>query len=341
MSESNATLSLPFTTLDVFTTRPFHGNQLAIVHLAHPLLQAKKQSIAREFNFSETVFIQDALPTHNIPPSGHSTTTITTTSPPIQTHHLQTFTTTEELPFAGHPTIGTIHYLCSRVEPPLAKVNLCTKVGTILGSYDSGRGRAEADLPHNVHVHAALLPISAILSSQAALAEHSTPFPDAPVVSLVKGLSFALIDLTSHPPALSDLKGSGQRIEEGAVKMDEGWAPSFVGLYYFVVAARNGNAYKIKARMIEESIGEDAATGSAASCLAAHLALRDGEGSGKYEFTVEQGVEFGRASEIAVAVELGEDGKVVDSVTLGGSAVVVTEGTIHVPECSFELMNAT
>ena len=211
-------------------------------------------------------------------------------------------------------------------------MNLVTKSGVISGSYDGGNGRAEATLPHNIRIHASTIPISAILSSQPGLLAEGWSFPDAPVVSLVKGLSFALVNCSQHPSALGKLRGTGQRIEEGAVKMDEGWAEGFVGIYYFCLAEKKGDVSMVTARMLEEGIGEDAATGSAASCLASYLALRYGKGGRIHPFVVQQGVEFGRASEISVMVELAEDGKSVRSVTLGGSAVVVTEGTIYVPD---------
>lgn len=105
--------SISFSTLDVFTTTRFRGNQLAVIHsppslpfaAAINLPQETKQAIAREFNFSETVFLHDPLP---------GTTD----------RRLDIFTLKDELPFAGHPVIGAICHACQNVEPPLDSVTL-------------------------------------------------------------------------------------------------------------------------------------------------------------------------------------------------------------------------
>ena len=304
--------NLSFATVDVFTKQPFRGNQLAIIHLPHDstLNQEAKQAIAREFNLSETVFLHDAAP---------GTTN----------RRLETFTTTEELPFAGHPTIGTLCYICQSVSPPLECVKLITKAGPIIGCYDMEKRRAEAEIPHDIRIHGSLVPSKAVLSSQPELA--GLAVPNAPIVSLVKGLSHMLVDLTLHPSALKDLRGQSQKIESGAINLDEGWAPSFLGIFYFVVVSRCETAYRIKARMLEDCIGEDAATGSAASCLAVYLALQDGQADRMYDFTIEQGVEMGRSSEIAVRVKLARENQKVRAICLGGSAVLVTEGILRMP----------
>lgn len=87
--------------------------------------------------------------------------------------------------------------------------------------------------------------------------------------------------------------------------------------------------------MLESGIGEDAATGSAACTLACFLALQDGKQGNAYQYLIEQGVEMGRASEIHVIVTLGSMGRSVHSVVLAGRAVLVTQGTLHLPETPF------
>ena len=129
----------PFATLDVFTTDRFSGNPLAIVQIpaCSPLSQEQKHRIASEFNLSETVFLHEAEP--------DSTGYI-----------IDIFTPSAELPFAGHPTIGSICYVlgdhqCSTGEK--LSTTLITKAGSIAVTYDSKSRIAEADIPHNVHIH--------------------------------------------------------------------------------------------------------------------------------------------------------------------------------------------
>lgn len=144
--------SLSYSTLDVFTTTQFTGNQLAVVHVPSslplltsvPLSQEIKQNIAREFKFSETVFLHDAL---------------TATS----NRQLDIFTLKEELPFAGHPIIGTICHVCQSEEPPLKSVTLLCKAGLIVGRYDPETKLAEAEIPHDVRIHHALVSGRAVL----------------------------------------------------------------------------------------------------------------------------------------------------------------------------------
>lgn len=186
---------------------------------------------------------------------------------------------------------------------------------------------AEADIPHDVCIHQSTVPAMAVLSSQPELARLRVSNP--PVVSIVKGVSHMLVDLSTDPVALKKLFGRSQKVEKGAVKLDEGWEPSFVGVYYYAVVRRDPPFYHVQARLLEESIGEDAATGSAASCLAVFLALKNGKYDVIHEFDIEQGVDMGRASHIQVKVELAAGGKEVKRVVLGGRAVLVTEGVLH------------
>ena len=334
--------ALPFTTLDVFTTTPFLGNPLAIVHLSAdlPLSQSQKQVIAREFNFSETVFLH--------PETGG--TSPTTPDSNVAAYRIDIFTTTAELPFAGHPTIGTLCHIFSKGNGTTTpKIRLQTRAGIIEGTYDPNLRRAAAQIPHNVHIHIQQPhPATSVFAAQPSLRT-----PDViqdgtcPMVSVVKGMTFVLIELRS----LQDLEG----LQAGAqrslyqdskggsgVMFDEGWAPSLLGYYYYHIlssAAQTVQAEdagegstRIRTRMLETTIGEDPATGSAASSLAAYLALQRGIAGTKHVFEIEQGVEMGRASQIGVEVVLDESGKGVKRIEISGSAVEVSRGAIRMPE---------
>ena len=313
--------SLLFSTLDVFTTTRFTGNQLAVVHAPSTLTPASvllsqedKQTIAREFNFSETVFLHDAL-------AGTSD------------RRLDIFTLEEEIPLAGHPIIGTICHVCESEEPPLESVTLLCKAGAIIGRYDPATKLAEAAIPHNVRIHQAPVSGRSVLKAQSYLSRTSVITNDLRVVSVVKGMSFVLIQVPSVSPHLEKLEVNSQSVDCGAVKLDEGWAPSFVGTYFYTIISKSSEGVvSLRTRMLEPSVGEDAATGSAASALASFLALKDGTGKMTFYYSIEQGVEMGRASEIQVKVTLDATGKAVERLVLAGRAVRATQGLLYLPE---------
>ena len=301
---------LSYSTLDVFTTTRFKGNQLAVVHVPSSLplpasfllLQETKQTIAREFNFSETVFLHDAL---------------TGTSD----RRLDIFTLKEELPFAGHPIIGTICHVCQSEEPPLESVTLLCKAGPIVGRYDPETKLAEAEIPHNLRIHQAPVSGRSVLKAQPYLSRTSVVTNELRVVSIVKGLSFVLIQVPSISPHLEKLEVSGHCVDCDSVRLDEGWTPSFIGTYFYAITSQSSDkVVRLRTRMLEPSVGEDSATGSAASTLASFLALKDGTARMTFYYSIEQGVEMGRASEIQVKVTLDATGKAVEKVVLAGKA---------------------
>ena len=314
--------SLPCSTLDVFTTTRFKGNQLAIVLVPQSkvpptsfhLSQETKQMIARDFNYSETVFLHDAV-------QGSSD------------RRLEIFTLKEEVPLAGHPIIGTICHVCQSEEPPRKSVTLLCKAGPIVGRYDPETKLAEAQLPHNVRIHQAPVSGRAVLKMQPYLSRTSVVTNELRVVSIVKGMSFILIQLPTISPHLEKVEVSSHSVDFDSVKLDEGWTPSFIGSYFFVIIPQSGEkVVRLRTRMLERSCGEDSATGSAASALASFLALKDGTAKMTYYYSIEQGVEMGRASEIQVKVTLDATGKAVEDVVLAGSAVQITQGVLYLPE---------
>jgi pre-mRNA-processing factor 19 len=325
------TLKLDFVTLDVFTDQRFLGNPLAVVlvpaSVRSRLTQEIKQRIAREFNLSETVFLHTL---ENEPDRG------------VTVREIDIFTIESELPFAGHPTIGSAflvlhHFGWTHID------TLQTKSGPIrIGTQQiHGKPGVRAAIPHAVHVHQRTLLdlLDAPSTSQETAAQiHQGLSPDpeirvkeleAPVVSIVRGMAFVLVQLPSleHLGKVTEAK----RLDFSKIPelLDEGeWHESFVSRYYYVPTgedAESGGAKAVRARMVELGF-EDPATGSAACTLASYLALK-GEGT---QLAITQGVEMGRKSNISVAVTLKDGGKAVEEVHLGGSAVVVMNGSITV-----------
>ena len=322
MSDQVFQKRLDFVTLDVFTTERFKGNPLAVVKVpgTFALDQDKKQLIAREFNFSETVFLHECQ-------DGTSAWKI------------DIFTTIAELPFAGHPTIGTLCYIGSNMESPTQELTLLTKAGPIAARYSSRTRLAEAEIPHNVKVHQATVNRLQVVESQPSLRQvigfeqwisdnPDQPRASFPVVSIVKGMTFILVDFPNHN-CLKAIQQSRFGISD--IRLDVGWASSFISPYFYVEdSCGDDGIAKIEARMIHPEIGEDPATGSAACTLSAYLALQKGEPGKTYSYKIKQGIDMGRDSRIEVRVTLDESGRNVKKVLLGGAAVLVIQGTIAV-----------
>ncbi len=311
---TSSEMTYSFTTLDVFTTSRFSGNPLAIVHvpLKSPLSQDQKQRIAREFNLSETVFLHEAEP-H----SAHRTIDI--------------FITTAELPFAGHPIIGTVCYILGSEASGADQhvtTQLVTKAGRIPVTYDPQSQIAEASIPHNVHVHSKRVSLNEIKRVQPDVippeVEHQMS-ESFPVVSIVKGMTFALVKLPSLD-ALKLLRTGGGALRH---ELDQNWDSVLLAPYFYVQGDDDTDGtVRLRTRMIEPGCGEDPATGSAACTLATYIALQTGEKGNLWRFSIEQGVEMGRRSFIGVKVRLNAGGDGIEEVILSGSAVSVMEGRL-------------
>ncbi|KAB2571991.1 putative isomerase [Lasiodiplodia theobromae] len=309
---------IPFVTLDVFTEERFRGNQLAVVTLpdAEFITKSRKQEIAREFNFSETVFL------HRRPADSSWAVDI--------------FTPEAEMAFAGHPIIGTGHYLFSLPKddspthhnpPEQNKLVLHTLSGPVSLVHDPAAQLVHASIPHNVHQHTQtpttwdqLLPTQPHLRPIVARVPQWSPFP---AVSIVKGVTYVLCDLTQSDDVFAAVKAG----PSPQVPLDDGWGPSFVGVMYYRILEEADDVIKIRVRMIAINL-EDPACGSGSSALCSYLALQRGAGRGnaRLKFDLEEGTEIGRQSFIRVEVVLGEGGDSVKEVWLAGKAAFVTKG---------------
>ncbi|KAF2450357.1 phenazine biosynthesis protein-like protein PhzF family [Karstenula rhodostoma CBS 690.94] len=304
--------NLEFAIVDVFTDKRYEGNPLAIVRLpaSSKLTQEQKQNIAREFNLSETTFLHE--------PTGGESCVWT----------VDIFMTQAELPFAGHPTIGTACLALSEAAEKdnaegIVRGTFNLKAGPVQLQYDTASKTAKAAIPHDVHVHKRVWTRDELLAQQPALAEFAGDNQKIPIVSIVKGMTFVLIELESLD-ALQKVQLTTTVTVDG---LDQGWNETFVGTYFYVQTSNSGGVRQLRTRMIEGSL-EDPATGSAASDLAAYLSLLDGKPGQTLEFAITQGVEMGRRSEIAVSVLMGTE-KGIETITLGGGAIPVMEGRLR------------
>ncbi|OTB06286.1 hypothetical protein M426DRAFT_319026 [Hypoxylon sp. CI-4A] len=325
---------LQYVTLDVFTSKRLEGNPLAVVsvpaRLKDKLSQTVKQKIAKEFNLSETVFLHEAAEGA----AGRRAVDI--------------FTVEQEIPFAGHPTVGTAVLVRHHLQPAVETTTLVTKAGPIELSpleeeeEEEGKGKDKgnairARIPHNVHLHAATL-AQALATNPDDDNAGLSPVPEireaelrAPVFSVVRGMTFVLVPL----PSLELLArvDTSYRLDFHKLPrplLDKEWRESFVCRYYYVDLGEEHGARNIRSRMVEMGF-EDPATGSAASALASYLTLNEEKKGTRFKIT--QGVEMGRTSHISVETttrETGDGGVELVDLWLGGTAVVVTKGYLTV-----------
>lgn len=311
-------MSLKFVTLDVFTTKPFSGNPLAVVFLpadpTHQLTQRQKHLITLEFNLSETIFVHPV------------------TDPTQRT--IDIFTIECEIPFAGHPTIGAANwFLCQSADTNSPVTSLITKSGEIpISIQDGASGTVAAKIAHNTRIHAKRYPLSDMLALHPTLkpyfAAEGTGFP---LFSIVNGMSQTFIELPTLAALAVVGRASNGELIPVADYLDAGWQSGLICVYFYVrdVDDEVTGQKVIRTRMMLSGI-EDPATGSSASGLAAYLALTEGQAGGEYRYHFVQGVEMGRRSDIGVNVKVDGQGK-IGEVELTGSAVRVSEGVIAVP----------
>lgn len=292
-------------TCDVFTSTRFGGNPLAVLPQAEGLSAGQMQQIAREFNFSETTFVFPAA-------AGH-------------TRKVRIFTPAIEIPFAGHPNVGTAFVLAAAGE----------------------LGPLEAPLTVTFEEKAGVVPVAIERRQDGIIwCELSAPEPLSlgkaiSVASLTSAISLVESDIvtTTHPPQvasvglpfiLAELKERAA-LERARINIDgfhqlaaAGVTPDI--LFYI----HSGDEFDIRARMFAplDGVPEDPATGSANCALAALLTHHNAAASGDFRWRIAQGVEMGRPSLLEARTEK-RDGVVV-ATRIGGASVLVSEGFIEI-----------
>jgi len=293
-----------FVTLDVFTSAPFGGNQLAVFLDARGIPEERLLAITREFNYSETTFCY--------PPED-----------PGNSKRVRIFTPGGEIPFAGHPTVGTAIALHAAGDAPASMV-LEEGVGPIpvtVSSTDDGTAFAQfavARLPEVGPAAPSRGMLAEILSIDA---EDILTTPFAPQ-SLSCGIPFLLVPLRS----VQAVGRARVRLEKWEATLKSSWAPE---IFIFARDPDGGDTH-FRARMFAPglNVAEDPATGSANACFAGYLAARAPQSSGTLTWTVDQGIEMGRPSRIEIEADTADG--VLTAVRVGGSAVLVSEGTMNV-----------
>jgi trans-2,3-dihydro-3-hydroxyanthranilate isomerase len=295
---------LSFYTLDVFTDTLFGGNPLAVVFGAESLGADRMQAVAAEFNLSETVFV--------LPPVRHTST-----------RRIRIFTPRAELPFAGHPTIGTAWLLAALGEYETAdngpRVILEEAVGDVEVTV-----KMSADQPVAATMTVPVTPARLSFSHEATqlapmLALEPGDFrPDYEPCIYSCGTPFVFVCLNS-----ADAVRCAQMRVEVSERLLAGAEANMVFVFAFETESPHA---QIHARMFAPAMGvpEDPATGGAVSALAGLLAARHQDG--KRVWVVEQGIEMGRPSYLTLEYEC-RDGQ-AHPVRVGGSCVRVSKGTL-------------
>jgi len=289
---------------DVFTETRFGGNQLAVLPQADGLSAQQMQQIAREFNFSETTFV---FP----PKAGH-------------TRHVRIFTPAREIPFAGHPNVGTAFVLASAGELGEIRSSL-----TVMFEEEAGLVSVAIDAPDGKIASCELtapqtLSLGKTLRVELVAAAISIDPKDVvtrthqPQVASV-GLPFVMVELRDR----SVLERARINISGFESIAAQGVMPD-VFLY-----TRVSDGFDIRARMFAPLSGvpEDPATGSANCALAGLLAHYNEQSNGNFSWLIAQGVEMGRPSTLIARAEKRHG--VVQTTRIGGASIMVSEGVIQ------------
>ena len=296
-------MTYDFVIADVFSSTPFGGNQLAVFLDARGLSDRAMQSLAREINFAESTFL--------LPPSKKE-----------YARRVRIFTPGAEMPFAGHPTVGTAAVLVDTGLVPApggtATLILEENVGPITVEVEKRGSGAAAHLWSRFSLERA----------SEFLAKGTSNEQMARALCLSSGdvleSWYATAGLAFCFARLADSKAVDRAILDRGV-----WAPPLSdgpspNLFLFAEAAPQ----QLYARMFAPAIGvdEDPATGSAAAALAGTLAARDGREAGEFTWQINQGVKLGRPSLIEASA-LKKGGK-VSRIRVAGSTAIVGTGRI-------------
>jgi len=283
--------------LDVFTTRLLEGNQLAVVPDARGLSDEEMQKLARETNLSETTFV--------FPREADVER--------AEGHKVRIFTVNEELPFAGHPTLGTAWYL--RQYSTEDEIVLDLKVGKVPVQFETRNGHLFGEMHQakpqfgRTHSHTA---VANVLGLPVAELDE-----DLPIQTVSTGLPFTMVPFRS----LVTLQNLSATWGQMAPYLSTVGNSAF---FYFVCRETMDSKATLHARMIFYN-GEDPATGSAAGCCAA-WAVKYGVLPAEQQGLIEQGMETRRPSWIYIRAS--RTGDSVTNVRVGGNVVQVIDGEV-------------
>lgn len=302
-------MDYPYVTVDVFTTTRFGGNPLAVILDGRGLSDGQMQQIAAEFGYSETTFV--------LPPAD-----------PANTARVRIFTPTAEVPFAGHPNVGTAYALAAqgalfgaplsddlRFEEAagLVRVTIVREAGQVRG--------AAITAPQPLSVGAAI-PAEVVAACAGLPAEAIALHTHTPQVVSV-GLPFVVAELRSRADLSAARPNTAQFVEA-----NQAYPYKEVGFSLFLYVPLEADGARLAARMFAplDNVPEDPATGSASAALAAYRAARLAPADAEVGLLIQQGEDMGRPSQIAVQVQ--KAAGAVTRVVVQGACVPVMRGVL-------------
>lgn len=301
-------MKLPFHTYDVFTNRRFGGNPLAIVEEADGLSTEQMQTIAREFNLSETIFV--------LKPKD-----------PANTASVRIFFPTAEIPFAGHPTVGCAIHLAQKKYKPGCSFETVIRLEEVAGLVPVKVSRI-GDVPR-AQFTAPVTPFAADVAS-----------PPAGEIASALGLSPSDIGFDGHSPgvfrggpAFLYVPLNSREALARARVIEPHWSNLFahLGTRMAYMYARGGDhgetAFRARAYAPLDGIPEDPATGSATAILAAQLLKAESLADGTHRWRLEQGYEMGRPSDLWLEADVA--GAKLTAVRVAGQAVQIMSGVLE------------
>jgi trans-2,3-dihydro-3-hydroxyanthranilate isomerase len=292
-----------FHIVDVFSSAPFGGNQLAVLPDATGISTDGMQKIAREFNFGETTFV---LPKNDR----------------ANTYRVRIFTPRVELDFAGHPSVGTACALVmkqhERLSDPIQLI-LEENVGTVTVDVAQRNGGFHGTLTLSGKIEA---PAGAPSPTDLAAVLSIEPTEVSQVFFASVGVPFCFAQLNSN----GAVDRAAINRTAWAATLSRAWSPH---LFFFAGDLRDGG--KLYARMWAPALGieEDPATGAACAALVGAMASKPDFGGTAYRLSIQQGVLMGRRS--GIEAEARKSGGVVTSVSVGGATAYIASGEIEVP----------
>ncbi len=302
-------MRIAFEQVDVFTDRPFAGNPLCVVPDGTGLSTAQMQAIAREMNLSETTFV--------LPPTD-----------PTAAYWMRIFTPAREIPFAGHPSVGSAYVMACAgrfpLQEPVTRIYQQVGVGTLPLDIEVADGKPGQVVmtpgkPSFGPVLRDLTPVGDALGLDPLVLARAK----SPVQVVSTGLEHLMVPL----PDLDAVRGLRPNLSALDTLLGSCGA---LGCFVFSLHTTSPDAF-VHARMFAPGAGvpEDPATGSAAGPLGAYLAAHGVLPRGQASFVIEQGLEMGRPSQIWVEVARDSTG-MPTGIRVGGRTVPVIRGTIDV-----------
>ncbi|MEH2590863.1 PhzF family phenazine biosynthesis protein [Bradyrhizobium sp. AZCC 1721] len=295
-----------YITVDVFTDRAFGGNPLAVVLDADGLSTEQMQAIATEFNYSETTFV--------LPPRE-----------PTHDAQVRIFTVNREIPFAGHPNVGTAFVLATLAEKPPARLLFEEKAGLVPVEILTDHGKVvstefTAPQPLKRMSHVSVEQAAACLSLLAGDVKTDRHPPQ--VISV--GLAFLAVEVASREAL--------RRARPDAAAFAKTFpCDGSDAVYFYTRDVPAAEAPRdLQARMFHpgaSGLSEDPATGSATAACAALLADLDPTKDGELKLRIGQGIDMGRPSLLLTRVR--KENGVISSIHVGGSSVKMMEGTFR------------